>query len=102
MMGYFLINGDGTCSFAPNQDFNGQVSLSVTVEDDEGATADTSLIIDILPINDPPVSGSLAYSVDEDGVITLTQAQLLAQASDVEGESLTADNLTIDTHGTRG
>ncbi|WP_241819689.1 cadherin-like domain-containing protein, partial [Vibrio cyclitrophicus] len=31
-----------------------------------------------------PVSGELAYTVNEDASITLSQAQLLAQASDVD------------------
>ena len=51
--------------------------------------------IDVLPVNDAPVSGDLAYSVDEDGSITLSQEQLLAQASDVDGDDLTAANLTV-------
>ncbi|MDN3659898.1 hypothetical protein QWZ05_01770 [Vibrio agarivorans] len=36
-------------------------------------------------MDDAPVSGDLAYSVNEDGEITLSQEQLLSQASDVEG-----------------
>ncbi|MEZ9706651.1 cadherin-like domain-containing protein, partial [Vibrio breoganii] len=48
------------------------------------------------PINDVPVSGDLAYSVEEDGSITLSQEQLLSQASDVDGDDLTASNLIVD------
>ncbi|CAH1554456.1 tandem-95 repeat protein [Vibrio owensii] len=94
--GIFSVNGDGTCSFAPNENFNGQVQLDVTIRDEDGATATTNASIDVLPINDAPVSGSLAYSVDEDNSITLSQEQLLAQASDVEGDALTATNLVVD------
>ncbi|WP_176703529.1 cadherin-like domain-containing protein, partial [Vibrio splendidus] len=43
-----------------------------------------------------PVSGDLAYSIDEDGSIRLSQEQLLSQASDVEGDDLTASSLTVD------
>ena len=35
----------------------------------------------------------MAYTINEDGSITLSQEQLLAQASDVEGDELTALNL---------
>ncbi len=94
--GIFTDNGDGTFSFAPNQNFNGEVNLDVVVVDEDGATASTTANIDVLPINDAPVSGGLAYSVDEDGSITLSQEQLLAQASDVEGDALTASNLVVD------
>ncbi|WP_139137331.1 tandem-95 repeat protein, partial [Vibrio tasmaniensis] len=92
--GIFTDNGDGTYSFAPNENFNGNVSLDVTVADEEGATAETTAGIDVIAVNDAPVSGDLAYSVDEDGSITLSQEQLLAQASDVDGDDLTAANLT--------
>ncbi|ULF84194.1 tandem-95 repeat protein [Vibrio alginolyticus] len=95
--GIFSVNGDGTCSFAPNENFNGQVQLDVTIRDEDGAEVDTYITVDVLPINDAPVSGNLAYSVDEDNSITLSQEQLLAQASDVEGDALTASNLVV--HG---
>ncbi|MHA2759571.1 tandem-95 repeat protein [Vibrio harveyi] len=94
--GIFSVNGDGTCSFAPNENFNGQVQLDVTIRDEDGSEVDTYLTVDVLPINDVPVSGNLAYSVDEDNSITLSQEQLLAQASDVEGDALTASNLVVD------
>ncbi|WP_198591025.1 tandem-95 repeat protein, partial [Vibrio cyclitrophicus] len=41
------------------------------------------------------VSGDLAYTVNEDNSITLSQEQLLAQASDVEGDELTAANVQV-------
>ncbi|WP_051333590.1 tandem-95 repeat protein [Aliagarivorans marinus] len=98
--GVFSVNGDGTCSFAPNENFNGEVQLNVTIQDEDGATVDTVINVDVLPINDAPVSGDLAYSVDEDGAITLSQEQLLSQASDVEGDALTASNLSAGDNAT--
>ncbi|MFS1412515.1 tandem-95 repeat protein [Vibrio sp. 10N.286.49.B1] len=98
--GIFSINGDGTCSFAPNENFNGEVQLNVTIQDEDGATVDTVINVDVLPINDAPVSGDLAYSVDEDGSVTLSQEQLLSQASDVEGDDLTAANLSAGDNAT--
>ncbi|CAH7296348.1 Polymer-forming cytoskeletal family protein [Vibrio chagasii] len=94
--GIFSINGDGTCSFAPNENFNGQVQLDVTIQDEDGAQVDTYITVDVLPINDVPVSGDLAYSVEEDGSITLSQEQLLSQANDVDGDDLTASNLMVN------
>jgi len=93
--GILTDNGDGTHSFAPNENFNGDVSLDVTVVDDDGATDVTTAGIDVIAVNDTPVvSGDLAYSVDEDGSITFSQEQLLANASDVDGDSLSATNLS--------
>ena len=86
--------GGGVYSFSPNENFNGNVSLDVVVTDDDGATVDVNANIDVIAMNDAPVSGDLAYSVDEDGSITFSQEQLLAQASDVDGDDLTAANLS--------
>ncbi|MDG2840072.1 tandem-95 repeat protein, partial [Vibrio parahaemolyticus] len=98
--GIFTVNDDGTCSFAPNENFNGQVQLDVTIRDEDGAEVDTVINVNVLPINDAPVSGDLAYGVDEDGAITLSQEQLLSQASDIEGDDLTASDLTVDGNAT--
>jgi hypothetical protein len=88
---------DGSVSFSPNENFNGDVSLDVVVIDDDGATATTTAAIETIAVNDTPVvSGNLAYSVDEDGAITFSQEQLLANASDVDGDDLSASNLNAD------
>ena len=62
----------------------------------KGATATTTAEIDVVPINDAPVQGEQAYTVNEDGSITISQDQLLVGSSDVEGDDLTASNLTVD------
>ncbi|GAM78227.1 T1SS secreted agglutinin RTX [Vibrio ishigakensis] len=68
----------------------------MVVVDEDGATVNATANIDVLPINDAPVAGSNAYTVNEDGSITISQEQLLAGSSDVEGDALTASNLTVD------
>ncbi|MEZ8690705.1 cadherin-like domain-containing protein, partial [Vibrio splendidus] len=98
--GILTDNQDGTYDFAPNANFNGGVSLTVVVADEDGEMASTTASIDVAPVNDAPVSGELAYTVNEDASITLSQAQLLAQASDVEGDDLTAANLSVGGNAT--
>ncbi|MDO6777591.1 tandem-95 repeat protein, partial [Shewanella sp. 3_MG-2023] len=92
--GILVQNSDGSVTFSPNENFNGDISLDISVIDDDGAVAQTTAGIEVIAVNDAPVSGDLAYSVDEDGSITLSQEQLLANASDVDGDDLTAGNLT--------
>ncbi|MGB0937455.1 MAG: tandem-95 repeat protein [Colwellia sp.] len=97
--GVLTDNGDGTYDFAPNTNFNGDVSIDVQVIDDDGATASASADVSVMSVNDEPViDGSQAYSVDEDGNITLSQEQLLSNASDVEGDILTASNVSAGEH----
>ncbi|MGL6316974.1 tandem-95 repeat protein, partial [Vibrio sp. WXL103] len=88
-------NGDGTYSFAPNENFNGDVEFNFDVSDGTD-TVTANVDVSVTPVDDAPVSGDLAYSVNEDGEITLSQEQLLSQASDVEGDDLTASNLSVD------
>ncbi|GAM76308.1 T1SS secreted agglutinin RTX [Vibrio ishigakensis] len=94
--GILTQNEDGSVTFAPNENFNGDVTLDVVVIDDDGATANTTAGIDVIAVNDAPVAGQNAYTVNEDGSITISQEQLLAGSSDVEGDALTASNLTVD------
>ena len=99
--GILTSNDDGSVSFAPNENFNGDISLDVTIIDDDGATATTTAGIETIAVNDTPVvSGNVAYSVDEDGTITLSQEQLLVNASDVDGDDLTASNLNVGGNAT--
>ncbi|RMA82769.1 tandem-95 repeat protein, partial [Umboniibacter marinipuniceus] len=99
--GILTDNGDGTYSFAPNENFNGDVSLAVQVIDDDGATDTTPADVSVIAVNDTPVvSGNLAYSVDEDGSITFSQEQLLANSSDVDGDDLTAANVSAGDNAT--
>ncbi|MBW8192851.1 polysaccharide lyase family 7 protein [Neiella marina] len=45
------------------------------------------------PSNNAPVAGSNAFSMDEDGSLTLSQSQLLEGASDADGDDLTVSDL---------
>ncbi|GAM65767.1 RTX toxin [Vibrio ishigakensis] len=98
--GILTQNEDGSVTFAPNENFNGDVTLDVVVIDDDGATATTTAGIEVIAVNDAPVAGQNAYTVNEDGSITISQEQLLAGSSDVEGDALTASNLTVDGNAT--
>ncbi|GAL30670.1 T1SS secreted agglutinin RTX [Vibrio variabilis] len=86
-------NGDNTFTFEPATDFHGEVNLTFDISDGQ-ASAPSTASIDVEMVNEgPEVSGPLDASVDEDGSITITQEELLANASDVDGDSLEATNL---------
>ena len=72
------------------------MSFSYSIGDGNVVTAHASL--DITPVNDAPaVRGAVTLApIDEDfGARLITQGELLANASDVDGPSLTAVNLQI-------
>ncbi|MDF5371889.1 tandem-95 repeat protein, partial [Vibrio parahaemolyticus] len=86
--GSFVDNGDGTYTFTPNENFDGNISLDVTVIDQDGATDTTTAGIDVIAVNDAPETSGIQAEVDEDNAITITQEQLLANATDIEGDDL--------------
>ncbi|WP_146443026.1 cadherin-like domain-containing protein, partial [Vibrio kanaloae] len=83
--GVFTDNGDGTYSFAPNENFNGDVNLGFTVTDGT-ETVDANIDVTVTDVNDAPVAGSTSYQMNEDGTITISPEQLIANSSDVDGE----------------
>ncbi len=82
--GAIVDNGDGTYTFTPVADFNGDdVTISFTVSD--GSLTDTATaVIDVTPVNDAPVADAGTLSATEDGG---SVAGTLV-ASDVDGDSL--------------
>ncbi|PCJ94403.1 MAG: hypothetical protein COA52_05330, partial [Hyphomicrobiales bacterium] len=89
-------NGDGTWSFAPDADFNGTVNLSYDVNDGTTNTATTGTV-SVSAVNDAAdVSGPTSFTTSEDTGIVISEAQLLANASDVDGDTLSVQNLSAD------
>ena len=73
--------------------------MTYSLSDDSGATVgDTStLIITVTPVNDPPIDGDEIKRVEKDTILIVTAAGgLLANASDVEGDSLSITQFTVN------
>ncbi|WP_126464967.1 cadherin-like domain-containing protein, partial [Candidatus Terasakiella magnetica] len=89
-------NNDGTWTFQPAADFNGDIDLTYDVSDGTTSTPAAGTI-EVGAVNDAPDAGAdTAFSMNEDGTITISKAELLANASDVDGDSLNVANLTVD------
>ncbi|WP_416435533.1 tandem-95 repeat protein [Priestia megaterium] len=83
--GTVVVNPDGTYTYTPNENYNGVDSFSVVVSDGQGGTAVSTIMITILPVNDPPVGPVVVTLVtDED---TPVSSQITA--FDPDGEALT-------------
>ena len=93
--GGVIDNHDGTWTFHPAANDDTQVSFTFQVSDGTAATA-ASATMDLLPVNDPPiVSGPTTLTAsNEDAPRVITTAELLALASDVEGDALSVTGLT--------
>ncbi|MFH7018275.1 Ig-like domain-containing protein, partial [Flavobacterium sp. FlaQc-47] len=94
------ISATGVITFTPALNFNSATPISIpyVISDGNGGTAMANELITVTSVNDNPVAVDDAYTVAEDGTITLTP---LALDSDVDGDtlSITSINGTVLTGG---
>ena len=91
-------NGDGTFTYTPDANYNGTDSFTYTITDGNGGTDTAEMTITVNAVNDAPDAVTDSYTLDEDG--SVTTGDVLANDSDVEGETLTLDAYTQPEHGT--
>ncbi len=92
-------NGDGSFTYTPNPNFNGVDSFSYEVCDTEGLCDNATVTINVEAINDTPVANDDSYSTAEDTPITESVPGVLANDSDVDGDSLSVNLLTSPSNG---
>ncbi len=87
--GTVTINDDSkTLKYAPKANFNGSDSFTYTVSDGKGGTSTARVTISVNAVNDAPVAVNDAYSVDEDGKLTIDAPGVLSNDSDVDDANL--------------
>ncbi|USE34331.1 tandem-95 repeat protein [Endozoicomonas sp. SCSIO W0465] len=97
---------DNQIQFEPGHDFEALaegeeqlVTVRYVMSDDEGAQSSATVNITLTGTNDAPLVSDpvlLATSSSEDTVIEITEAALLANASDVDGDRLSVQNLSSE------
>ena len=94
--------------FRPAHDFNGDLQFTFTVTDDQGATSTPATVaIGVIPVNDAPIAhddnatgaANDALTTPEDTALTIAPATLLANDTDVDGDTLTITSVQSATHG---
>jgi large repetitive protein len=66
--GTISLNGNGTLTFTPAPNYNGPLSLTYTISDGHGGTAEAPITIDVTPVDDVAVVGSGSVSLSEEGL----------------------------------
>src|SRR6185295_9536696 len=95
--GALVDNGNGTWTYTPASNDTSSVSFSYTIADGNGGTVAGSATLDLTPVNDAPTTlpVTLAPLAEDGGPRLITNAELIANAVDVDGDSLTATGLAI-------
>ena len=101
---------DLTYTAAPNENGDAVGSLTFQVRDDGGAanggvdldSTPNLITFNITPVNDAPVANDDSFATSEDTPVTIALADLLANDSDVDGDTLQVDSalVTDPTNGT--
>ncbi len=90
-------NGDGTFTFVPTEDFNGNVSFDFQVTDGFSTVDNAAaLVVDPVDDNEAPETSSVALGdTDEDSEVTFDEADLLVGSSDPDGDVLSVVDLQV-------
>ncbi|ASZ13187.1 Ig-like domain-containing protein [Chitinophaga sp. MD30] len=105
--GVLVLNGNGSFTYTPSKDFNGNASFSYRVCDASGACDTATVTLVVGNENDPPVAADDNFSVDEDAILLIAASGVLANDTDVDNDPLTANllqgpssgNLTLNADG---
>ena len=103
--GSLVDNLDGTWTYTPALNDDTAVSFSYDITDGTATINSGSASLDITPVNDAPTTSAVTLAAigEDSGARVITQAQLLSNANDVDGDPLTAQNLSISAgSGTSG
>jgi VCBS repeat-containing protein len=95
--GTVSIDADGTFTYAPDADFYGADSFSYTYTDVFGNETTATVAVTVENVNDAPeVSGPVDLGdTTDDAPITFSAADLLVNASDVDGDVLSVVNVAL-------
>ncbi len=87
----------GKVVYTPNADFNGTDTLTYTVSDGNGGTDTATVTVTVGDANDAPVAADDTATTDEDTAITI---DVLANDTDVDGDTLTISSVADPANGT--
>lgn len=93
--GVAVINPDGTITYTPNKDFNGNDSF--TYQACDGNACDTGVVaIDVTPVNDDPTPNDDSAITDVDTAVSVA---VLVNDSDVDGDDVSLGTLGTPANG---
>ncbi len=96
-IGTLSIDADGDYVFTPADDWNGSANTTYTVTNGKVRTG--NIMITVTPANDAPVANDDTITVDEDTATNVT-AQLLANDTDLDGDTLVVSGVSNAAGGT--
>jgi VCBS repeat-containing protein len=87
-------------TYTPDAEYSGPDRFSFSANDGTVDSNTAAVDITVHAVNDPPVAAGDAYSVDEDGSLTVVAPGVLENDTDAEGEPLTSALVSDVSNGT--
>ncbi len=98
--GTLTLNADGSFTYTPNANFNGTDTFTYKASDGAVDSGVASVTITVDPQNDAPVATGDAYAVAEDGTLIVEAGGVLANDTDMDGDTLSAILVSGPENGT--
>jgi len=98
--GTVSLNVDNTVTYAPNANYNGSDSFTYSVIDGQGGIDTATVNVTVIPVNDAPVANDDDFTTVEDTLLGVAAPGVLANDSDMDGDSLTASLVADVSNGT--
>ncbi|WP_413614989.1 Ig-like domain-containing protein [Halomonas cupida] len=97
--GSVVVNEDGSFRYTPDQNFTGEDSFTVVVDDGHGGTTTVTVPITVTPVNDAPSTADDHKTATEDTPLVVdADSGVLANDSDIDGDAMSVTGFTIDGH----
>ncbi|EAT15688.1 tandem-95 repeat protein [Desulfuromonas acetoxidans] len=94
--GTVTLNDNGSVTYTPNENYNGDDSFTYTISDGQGGTDTATVYITVEPANDPPDAVNDATTTDEDTSVIIP---VLNNDTDLDGDTLSVENVTQGQNG---
>ena len=93
-------NEGASVVFTPDEGWNGTYTVGYVITDDAQGTGEGQVVIEVLPVNDPPEAVADRLTVNEDTALVIDPATLTANDIDVDGDPLTVLSVSNPSNGT--
>jgi len=99
--GTLNLQGDGSFDYTPDTGFAGTDSFTYQASDGTLTSPETTVTITVRDVNVAPKAVADSYNLEEGQTLSIDAANgVLANDSDVDGDTLTADRVAQPSHGT--
>src|SRR5207247_2290763 len=98
--GSLTLNSNGSFSYVPAANYNGTDSFTYKANDGQADSGIATVTITIGGANDAPVAVNDSYTTAEDTTLNVAAPGVLANDSDIDGDTLGAVLVSQPAHGT--